>query len=146
LALLLSACSHFPYGPRSIGSCPGEIRSTDEIPGQFTLRQRVTVTTENLNFPFELIVQKKGRELVLIGLSPLGAKLFTVVQTGSETEVQALPGVVLPIPPLNVLRDLNQHGFPMHDASGVGSEPTVIDRPDCDYAIRFETLSEERSP
>ena len=113
LISVASACSGFPHASRSIGNCPAEIRSIDEIPGEFTIRYRVTVLAEDLNFPFELIVQKKGRELVLIGLSPLGAKVFSVIQTGTETDVDALPRAVLPIPPLNVLRDLHRLRFPV---------------------------------
>lgn len=144
-AILLSftaACSWLPFAPRSIPDCPGAIRSTNDIRGDFTIREWVTVRAEGVDFPFELIVQKKERELVLIGLSPLGAKLFSIVQTGIETNVDALPGAVLPIPPLNVLRDLHQFRFSQLGAPISEFEPAVFDRADCGYSIRFETLSE----
>lgn len=145
-AILLSfasACSGFPQAPRSIEDCPAEIRSTDEIPGDFTIRHRVTVSAEDLDFPFELIVQKKGRELVLVGLSPFGTKLFTVIQTGIETDVDALPRAVLPIPPLNVLRDLHRLRFPVPNAPITDLDRAVFDNAGCRYSIRFETLSKE---
>ncbi len=143
LIFFASACSGFPHAPRSIGDCPAEIRSTDEILGDFTVRHLVTVSAKDVNFPFELIVQKKGRELVLIGLSPLGAKLFTVIQTGIETHVDALPSAVLPIPPLNVLRDLHRLRFPVPNAPTVDLDQTIFDNAGCHYSIHFETLSEE---
>ena len=143
LISFVSACSGFPHAPHSIEDCPAEIRSTDEIPGEFTIRQRVTVSTEDLKFPFELIVQKKGRELVLIGLSPMGAKLFSVIQTGIETDVDALPRAVLPIPPLNVLRDLHRLRFPVPNGPMTDLDQAVFDHAGCRYSIRFETLSEE---
>jgi len=138
-----SACSGFPHASRSIGNCPSEIRSTDEIPGDFTIRHRVTVSAEDLDFPFELIVQKKGRELVLVGLSPFGTKLFTVIQTGIETDVDALPRAVLPIPPLNVLRDLHRLRFPVPNAPMTDLDRAVFDNAGCRYSILFETMSKE---
>jgi len=138
-----TACGWLPFAPRAIPDCPGEIRSTEKIPGDFTIRERVTVRTEDADFPFELIVQKKGRELVLVGLSPIGAKLFTLVQTGIETDVDALPGAALPIPPLNVLRDLHRFRFAVSDPPAVDADPAVFHHAGCGYSIRFETLSVE---
>jgi hypothetical protein len=141
-----SACGWLPFAPRSIPDCPAEIRSTKEIPGDFTIRQRVTVSAEDVNFPFELIVQKKGRELVLVGLSPMGAKLFTVVQTGLETEVDALPSAALPVPPLNVLRDLHRFRFPESNEPLEDPDQFVFYNAACHYTITIETLSEEPLP
>lgn len=114
--------------------------------GDFTSRQRVTVSAEGVNFPFELIAQKKGRELVLIGLSPLGAKLFSVVQTGLETRVEALPSAALPIPPLNVLRDFHRFRVSAASASMDGRDRVVFYNEACDYSISIETLSVEPLP
>ena len=137
-----ASCSWLPFAPRSIPDCPGAIRSTDDIRGDFTIRERVTVRAEGVDFPFELIVQKKQRELILVGLSPLGAKLFSLVQTGIEIDLDALPGAVLPIPPLNVLRDLHRFRFSHPDTPSSEPEPAVFDHTECGYSIRFETLSE----
>jgi len=140
---LTAACSGMPFAPRAIPDCPAEIRSTEDIPGDFAMRERVTVWAEDLDFPFELVVQKRGRELVLVGLSPLGAKLFSVVQVGIETDVVALPAAVLPIPPLNVLRDLHRFRFAGPNAPTPERDPAVFDRAECGYSIRFESSSEE---
>jgi hypothetical protein len=142
----LAACSGFPFSPRSIPDCPGEIRSTDEIAGDFSFRERVIVSAEDVNFPFELIAQKRGRELVLIGISPLGAKLFSVVQRGLETRVDALPGAALPVPPLNVLRDLHRFRFSLSNARIGERERVIFENAACHYAMTLEPLSEERLP
>jgi hypothetical protein len=141
-----SACSSLPMRSRAIPDCPGEIYSTHQIPGNFAARERVTVTAKDLDFPFELVVQKSGDDLVLIGLSPLGAKLFSVVQIGTEPSVDALPAAVLPIPPLNVLRDLHRLRFAPQSKPAADREPVVFDHPDCGYSIRFEMLGEEPLP
>jgi hypothetical protein len=143
---LTAACSWLPFAPRSIPDCPGAIRSTDEIPGSFAIRERVTVESAGGDFPFELIVQKRERELVLVGLNPMGAKLFSVVQTGTETDVDALPGAVLPIPPLNVLRDLHRLRFSEPNTTMSEFDSAHFEREGCGYSIHFETLSVERLP
>lgn len=107
----LAGCIHIPWRARSIAPCPGELRSTDQIEGEFVLRQRVRIRAGELNFPMQIVVQKTADELVVIGFNPIGAKLFTVRQRGRETDVDALPRAVLPVPPLNVLRDLNRIRF-----------------------------------
>jgi len=143
---LTAACSWLPLAPRSIPDCPGAIESTDEMPGDFTNRLWVAVTSDDVNFPFELIAQKKGRELVLIGLSPLGAKLFSVVQRGVEARVDALPGAALPVPPLNVLRDFHRFRLTESKAATDAQGRVVFDHADCDYTIAIETLGAEAQP
>jgi hypothetical protein len=142
LALAACACSWQSISPHAISNCPGNLRSTDEIDGDFVLRLRVRVVAVKVDFPFQLVVQKKDRELVLIGLSPLGAKLFTAVQTGLDTRVDALPGAVLPIPPLNVLRDLHRFRFPEPSAPIGEGGSGELENARCGYTIRFETLTE----
>jgi hypothetical protein len=143
LLLLATACSWLPFASRSIPDCPGEIRSTEEIPGDFSLREQVTIWEGASEFPFELIAQKKGRELVLIGLSPIGAKLFTLVQIGDDTEVDALPAAALPISPLNVLRDMHRLQRLDSRTSNESLDADIHQRTGCGYSIRFERMSEE---
>lgn len=143
LGLLVSACSWLPMTPHAIPNCPGSLRSTDEIRGDFVLRQQIRVVAKGVDFPFELVVQKRGRELILVGLSPLGAKLFTTIQTGLDTRVDALPGAVLPIPPLNVLRDLHRFRFPdPYPPIGAGGSAELLNA-HCGYSITFDTLAED---
>ena len=62
----------------------------------------------DVDFPFQSALQLDDGELVFIGMNALGAKLFTVTQRGLDTEVESLPAAALPIPPLNLLRDLHR--------------------------------------
>ena len=127
LAWLLS-CAMLPVGPRSIPDCEGPLASTDTIEGDFVLRHRLRVIAEGISFPLETITQKRADELVLVGIHPFGARLFTLIQRGSETEVDALPPAVLPIPPLNLLRDLHRVLFlaAPPPASGAGESPLEL--------------------
>jgi hypothetical protein len=110
-AIALAACRHLPLAGGQLAECPGALRSTGEIRTDFRLEQRVRIRSERDDVALRLAVEKRGPRLVLIGLNPLGAKLFTVIQTGSEASVESLPAAVVQVPPLNVLRDLHRARF-----------------------------------
>ncbi len=110
-ALLGTGCLHLPGRARAIPDCPGEWVSTAAIAGDFLVRQRLLVTRGDRVFALHLVAQKHGDELLLLGLHPFGAKLFTLRQLGLETSVEALPAPVLEVPPLNVLRDFHRARF-----------------------------------
>lgn len=111
LALVSSACRHLPARARAIPDCPGQWVGTEAIAGDFVLRQRVRIEAAGRVVSLQLVVQKRGGELVLVGLHPFGAKLFTVRQRGLEVRVDAAPPPVLEVAPLNLLRDLHRERF-----------------------------------
>jgi hypothetical protein len=107
--VLATACVHPPG--RALPECPGDWVPTQAIDGDFLLRQSLLVTQGDHVFALHLVAQKRGDELLLLGLHPLGARLFTLRQRGLETSIDALPAPVLEVPPLNVLRDLHRARF-----------------------------------
>jgi len=90
--------------------CPGALVATQQIEGEFLLRQRVRVQGEGLDWRLALVVQKRGDTLILIGLDAFGAKEFVLTQTGSDVVVER-PRGRLPLPPINLLRDLHRVRF-----------------------------------
>lgn len=108
VAFALVACRQYPLAGAQLAECPGALRSTAEIRADFRLDQRVRIRTRRDEIALRIAVEKRGSRLVLIGLNPLGAKLFSVIQTGSEASVESLPAAVVQVPPLNVLRDLHR--------------------------------------
>jgi len=104
---LLPGVPHVP----SFADCPGMLRPSDEIDGAFLLRQDIRLRSEHLDVGVQLIVQKKGARLVLVGFTTLGFKAFTVVQEGTAITVDAPLGPAWAIPPLNLLRDLHRTRF-----------------------------------
>jgi hypothetical protein len=82
------------------------------------LRQRVRVEGAGVDLRLHLVVEKRGGALAVLGFDPIGAKLFSVVQSGVQTQVEALPAAVLAVPPLNLLRDLHRVRF-----LGAGAPP-----------------------
>ena len=107
---------------RAVTSCPGTLVSTREIPGEFLLRERVRITVGDQVIAFQQVVQKRGDELLLIGLHPLGAKLFSVVQRGVDTTIEAAPAPVLEVPPENLLADLHRRRFRVLTGAGPEGE------------------------
>ena len=111
LAALGLACRHLLGLPAALPDCPGELLATQALPGDFLRREAVRMRGDRIDVALELAVQRRGDALVLVGFSPLGIRLFTVTQQGLATTVDAPFGRALPVPPLNVLRDLHRVRF-----------------------------------
>jgi hypothetical protein len=110
-AAFVPGCRHWPLRSRAVPDCPGELVATASLPDDFLLRERVRIASGDEIWSLQLIAQKRGDELLLIGLDPLGVKLFTLRQRGTTTSVEALPPPVLEVPPENLLRDLHRVRF-----------------------------------
>ena len=111
LAALGLGCRHWLGLPAALPDCPGELVATEELPGEFLWRESVRVRGPGVDAALELAVQRRGQELALVGLSPLGARLFSVTQRGLTTAVDAPVARALEGPPLNLLRDLHRVRF-----------------------------------
>jgi len=117
-ALLGAGCAQLGRG-RAVPECPGELVASEAIPGEFLLRERWSVERGGETFPLEVVAQKRADELVLVGLHPLGARLFALRQRGLATQVEAeAPSPALEVPPGNVLRDLHRARFLAVEARG----------------------------
>lgn len=113
VGLLTTGCRHLPppLRGRALPDCPGPLVATDAIAGDFLVRQRVRVTARDESWVLQLVAQKRGDELTLLGFHPLGAKLFTLQQRGERITVEAAPPPLLEIPPRNLLRDFHRERF-----------------------------------
>ena len=122
LALFAAGCWHLPFRARKVRECPGAVVSTRESTGEFLLRQRIRIESGGERFAMQLVVQKRGDELVLVGLNPIGAVLFTLRQRGTQIELDSLPPPMLEIPPANLLRDFHRiHTFEVADSAADGA-------------------------
>jgi len=113
--------------------CPGALVPTEQISGDFLLQQNVRVQGEGLDWAFTLVSQKRGPTLVLVGLDPFGVRLFTLTQQGTEVTVER-PSGRLPLPPLNLLRDLHRTRF---SRPGNPTEPGVTVTSDAAGMVRI---------
>jgi hypothetical protein len=103
--------------------CAGELVSTTAIPEGFHLRAQVRVlAAPDVDWGLTLAVQKVDGHLVAVGLDGFGAKLFTIVQDGTEVDVERVVGRRMPWPPENVLRDLHRARLGAAEGEGISIE------------------------
>lgn len=114
----LLACGHLPPPPAFIplplprlADCAGSLVPTQDLEGDWLIHERIRVRGERVDEAYGLVVQKNGPRLVLVGLTPFGAKAFSVTQIGVEVWSESKLGAALPVPPENVLRDLHRAHF-----------------------------------
>lgn len=152
LPLLLAAtqlgCASWRGLPPRIADCPGELVSTEALGDDFVARERYRVTRADESLRVDLVIQKRGDQLVLLGFDPLGAKLFQIVQRGTSTEVEAMPRAVVGVPPLNVLRDVHRARFGAATDARVSACAAVvlIENPRCATESTLERVSEQALP
>ena len=158
LAAPLSGCATaglalFRALPDRGRECPGSLVPTEEMEGDFLLRQNVRAQGEDLDWALTLVSQKRGPALVLVGLDPFGAKQFTLTQQGTAVTVER-PSGRLPLPPINLLRDLHRTRFRRPGAPPEPGVTIVSDSADsvtirhaaCGYDATFVTVKDEPLP
>jgi Protein of unknown function (DUF3261) len=124
-----------------IAECDGPLLPAAEIPGgDFRLRERVRFEGGGVDLGLELLAERRGDRLVLIGFNGFGARVFSAVQQGTVVESDSPLGRALEISPGNVLRDLHAARF-FHPES---DERTAVQRSGCDYTATFVRV--ERRP
>lgn len=131
---LAAGCASLPgFGPR-IARCPGPLPDAASIPGgDFLLREKLRVKGPEVELGLELVAERRGERLVLVGFDAFGARVFSVEQRGAEVAIDSRLGRALALPPENALRD-------WHAARRVerSDEPRVeLARPGCDYRASF---------
>lgn len=105
LLLALAACApREPALPRPSAS-----------PRDFMARQHVTAIVGEARAGFDAVVQKRGDELIVLGLTPFGSRAFLVKQTGDRVTFEKYVELEMPFPPEAMLRDVHQ---------------ALVDRPD----------------
>lgn len=123
--------------------CPGALVATRAIPGDFQWRERVRYRGDGdgLEASLELVVEKRGDALVLVGFNELGAKAFAVTQRGIDTEVRSFLGPTEVVPPLDALRDLHRARLASGRPPLAPVQDVTLRPPGCGYAVTFARLS-----
>lgn len=81
------------------------------IGGSFFARQKVVVRRVDTTESFEAVLQVHRGRLVLVAMTPMGIKLFTLQQDGTRVETTLQAGLVLPFSPEHVLVDVHRAFF-----------------------------------
>jgi len=109
-----------------LSDCPGPLRSTQDLEGDWIVHEQIRVTGKGVDESFGLVLQKTGPKLVMVGLTPFGAKAFGVTQIGVQTWSESYLGPALAVPPENILRDVHRAQFLAVDDPAL--DPRVVTR------------------
>lgn len=116
LLMLSGACAKrqdAPAEPPALSEAdyPGELARTLAGP-DFMARQRLRGIARGREIGGEVVVQKQGDALMLVGLTPFGTKAFVARQQGAEERVEVFaPEGKLPFPPRFMLLDVHRVQF-----------------------------------
>jgi hypothetical protein len=137
-------CAALPLATaRRIPDCEGPLLATADIPGgDFRLRERVRIAGRGVDLGLELLAERRADRLVVIAFNEFGARVFSLVQRGSEVESEAKLGRALAVPPENVLRDLHEARF-FHPEAG---DRVEVRRRGCDYTATFVRVERRELP
>ena len=141
-ALALGCVSLSVLTAPRIDECAGPLVPVAEIPGgDFALRERVRVAGEGVDLGLELLAERRGDRLVVVGFNAFGARVFSLVQQRDEVTQRDEPlGRALPVPPDNLLRDLHAARFSAPETP----DRVELRRPGCGYTATFVRV--ERRP
>ena len=89
----------------------GRLGDLGAIPGDFLARQRLSGAMGGRSLAGDVVVQKRGETLTIVGLTPFGTQAFAVIQRGAAVEVVAGPGGAPPFPPELMLADVHRALF-----------------------------------
>ena len=85
-------------------------------PGDFLDRQRIVANYKGRAAAFDAVLQKKGNELTLVGLTPFGSRAFVIRQVGTVLAFESFVPQTLPFPPSYIVVDVERVFFPWTDA------------------------------
>ncbi len=90
-----------PLGNSGLRS-PGEFRS------DFMIEHRVTIAHRRGRHSFRAVLQKKGAEVLLVGLAPHGGRAFLLSQRGTQVRFRSWMPFEMPFPPRYILYDIHR--------------------------------------
>ena len=124
--------------PPQLGRCDSGGLESPLPREDFVGRYRYRATDQGASHSFELVAEKHGARLAVVGFNEFGVKAFSVTRLSGVTTVERHLGPLLRVPPENVVDDL--FGAQFLEGMPVGSV-VVVEHPSCGYQARVELLS-----
>jgi len=153
---LASGCATAPLALASLRplprACRGPLLPVDAMGADFALQARYRARRGEREEALLLAAEKRGTRLVVVGLDPLGAQVFAVVQEGTDLRRERHLRPLFPFAPENALRDLVEAHFPeavdaLRTAPEERAQRTLdgatvrIARPSCGWGATVEVLT-----
>ena len=104
---VVAACASARPAPTA-RTDPGALEDPARYPGGFMMRQRVEVTLPGRRLRFDAVLQKRGGELTLVGLTPFGTRAFVMVQRGLDVSFTPTLPMELPFPARFMMLDIQR--------------------------------------
>ena len=108
--LLLAACSA-PKPPAGDLTYPGVLHPASELSPDFVVEQHIEAKKNDKTGGFDAVLQKKGADLTIVGLGPMGIRAFVLKQVDDDATFEQTMGPTFPFPPRNVLMDIHRAFF-----------------------------------
>ena len=118
LAVLTSGCATMERTDSSSTSREPSaefLRPVSDWPGDLVLQQRVTIRWQGGEESFGAVLQKRGDELLLLGLGPMNSVGFTLALDESGVRLESRIGRDLPFEPERILADVQRVFYPWVD-------------------------------
>jgi hypothetical protein len=94
---------------------PGVLHDPGEWPENFMVRQSIDLQARRgdrtVDGHLDAVMQKQGDTLVIVGLGPMNARVFTLTQRGHEIDFVKGAGPDLPFSPRDILVDVHRVFF-----------------------------------
>jgi hypothetical protein len=119
MALLAAGCATRSRPLPVEGGYPGILADVGRVPADFVWRQSIAARFRGQGGRFEAVLQKRGRKLLILGLTPMGTRAFLLEQEGPEVKSTLYIDRVLPFPPKYVALDVHRTFF-------LGLEPRPV--------------------
>lgn len=111
VAPLLTACGGSPAATVTNEEGPGyptHIEAPSAFEGEWVIEQEVSIQHAEGENSFHAVLQKRGNQIVMMGLGPGGGRAFLLTQEGVEFEWETFLPIELPFPPEYMLYDVHR--------------------------------------
>lgn len=110
LLVLLAACAPAKPPPADT-EYPGVLHPASELTPDVMIEQHIEARKNDRTGGFDAVLQKKGADLTIVGLGPVGIRAFVLKQVGTDATFEQSMGPTFPFPPRNVLVDVHRAFF-----------------------------------
>lgn len=129
--IVLTACASHTPPPASADQAgdPTPLLRPAQLTPDFSVQQHLEASSHGKSGAFDAVVQKRGGELVIVGLGPAGVRMFVLKQGAGAADdgitFEQSFGPQLPFPPRNILLDVHRVFFmglsPAQRSAGAGT-------------------------
>lgn len=128
--LLFVACRPAAPPPGDV-RYPGILHPPNELSPDMVVEQHIEAKKNDKTGGFDAVLQKKGGDLTIVGLGPVGVRAFVLKQAGDDATFEQSFGPAFPFPPRNVLVDVHRAFFKrLPDPNGNGTTHGTLDDED----------------